>query len=158
LSRAVAEVTGNRASNAKIVLAFDFGKRRMGVATANLHTGTASPLTTLLVGREPPWEDIDRIVAEWLPSQLVVGVPASSDSADLLSEIHRFIGALAERYRLPVSTVDETLTSRAARSALADSRRSGYLRRRLRKDRVDRHAACLIAEQWLSTGTPGAKP
>ena len=62
----------------------------------------------------------------------------------------RFAAALAERYGLPVATVDETLTSAAAQSELAEKRRSGYLRRRVGKGGVDRLAACLIAEQWMS--------
>jgi putative Holliday junction resolvase len=61
-----------------------------------------------------------------------------------------FAAELAERYDLPVATVDETLTSAAAESELADKRRSGYLRRRVGKGGVDRVAACLIAEQWMS--------
>ena len=58
--------------------------------------------------------------------------------------------ALEERYRLPVATVDETLTSEAARAEIATGRRSGFLRRRVAKGRTDRIAACLIAEQWLN--------
>jgi putative holliday junction resolvase len=61
-----------------------------------------------------------------------------------------FAADLAERYGLPVATVDETLTSAAAESELADKRRSGYLRRRVGKGSIDRVAACLIAEQWMS--------
>jgi RNase H-fold protein (predicted Holliday junction resolvase) len=53
------------------------------------------------------------------------------------------------RYGLPVATVDETLTSAAAETELAEKRRSGYLRRRVGKGGVDRVAACLIAEQWM---------
>jgi RNase H-fold protein (predicted Holliday junction resolvase) len=51
---------------------------------------------------------------------------------------------------LPVATVDETLSSAAAESELAEKRRSGYLRRRVGKGGVDRVAACLIAEQWMN--------
>ena len=55
-----------------------------------------------------------------------------------------------QRYELPVATVDETLSSAAAESELAEKRRSGYLRRRVGKGGVDRVAACLIAEQWMN--------
>ena len=64
-----------QASERHILLAFDFGFRRIGIATANRETRTSSPLTTLRVEREPPWRELDRILDDWRPAQLVVGVP-----------------------------------------------------------------------------------
>jgi putative Holliday junction resolvase len=139
-----------RPSDRDVLLAFDFGLRRIGIATANRHTRTASPLTTVRVEREPPWADIDRIVEDWRPGQLVVGVPEGDGAAAVARAARAFAAALGARYGLPVATVDETLTSRAAESALADGRRSGYLRRRVERGKVDRIAACLIAEQWIN--------
>ena len=134
---------------ATVLIAFDFGQRRIGVATGNLLTRTASPLTTVNVGRELPWQEIDRIIAEWRPQRLVVGQPG--EKGPLAVRVERFVDALEQRYGLDVATVDETLTSHAAHAGLRDARRAGYLRRRLgKKDGIDRHAACLIAEQWLS--------
>jgi putative holliday junction resolvase len=138
-----------RASDGHLLVAFDFGLRRLGVATANRATGTASPLTTLRVDREPPWADIDRIIDDWRPAQLVVGIPEGEGAAAIARQARSFAAALAERYALPVATVDETATSVAAEAELAENRRSGYLRRRVGKGGVDRVAACLIAEQWL---------
>jgi putative Holliday junction resolvase len=139
-----------RPNSGQILLAFDFGLRRLGVATANLQTRTASPLTTLRVDHDPPWADIDRIMADWRPTQLVVGVPEGDGSQAIARRARGFAAALHERYALAVATVDETLTSAAAQSDLAASRRSGYLRRRVGRGRIDRLAACLIAEQWMS--------
>jgi putative holliday junction resolvase len=138
-----------RTSDRHLLVAFDFGLRRIGIATANRETRTASPLTTLRVDREPPWADIDRLIADWRPAQLVVGVPEGEGAEAIAQRARSFAAALAERYHLPVATVDETLTSVAAESELAEKRRSGYLRRRVGKGGVDRVAACLIAEQWL---------
>jgi putative Holliday junction resolvase len=138
------------ANERHILVAFDFGLRRIGIATANRATRTASPLTTLRADRGPPWADIDRIVDEWRPAQLVVGVPEGEGAEAIARRARAFAAALAERYELPVATIDETMTSVAAQSDLAEKRRSGYLRRRVGKGSVDRVAACLIAEQWLS--------
>jgi putative Holliday junction resolvase len=138
-----------RASDRHLLVAFDFGLRRIGIATANRETGTASPLTTLRVDREPPWADIDRVIDDWRPGQLVVGVPEGEGAAAIARRARSFAAGLAERYGLPVATVDETLTSAAAEAELAEKRRSGYLRRRVGKGGVDRIAACLIAEQWM---------
>jgi putative Holliday junction resolvase len=133
-----------------ILVAFDFGLRRIGVATANRETRTASPLTTVRVGRDPPWRELDRIIDDWRPAQLVVGVPEGDGAAGVARRARAFAAALAERYALPVATVDETLSSAAAESELVEKRRSGYLRRRVGKGNVDRVAACLIAEQWMN--------
>jgi putative Holliday junction resolvase len=139
-----------RISERHIVVAFDFGLRRIGIATANRATRTASPLTTLRADGAPPWNDLDRIIDEWRPAQLVVGVPEGDGAQAIARRARAFAAALAQRYELPVATVDETLTSVAAETELAENRRSGYLRRRVGKGSVDRVAACLIAEQWMN--------
>ena len=139
-----------RTSDRHVVLAFDFGLRRIGIATANLQTRTASPLTTLRVDRTLPWNEIDRVIDDWRPGQLVIGVPEGAGADAIARHARAFAAELAERYDLPIATVDETLTSVAAHAELAEKRRSGYLRRRVGKGGVDRVAACLIAEQWMS--------
>ena len=133
-----------------VVVAFDFGLRRIGIATANRETRTASPLTTLRADGRPPWTDIDRVIDDWHPAQLVVGVPEGEGAEAVARRARAFAAELARRYELPVATVDETLTSAAAQAELAEKRRSGYLRRRTGKGSIDRLAACLIAEQWLN--------
>lgn len=142
-----------RGADSDIVVAFDFGLRRLGIATANLKTRTASPLTTLRMEGEPPWRELDRIIADWRPARLVVGVPEGAGTESVAQRARAFATALAKRYELAVATVDETLTSAAAEAELAEQRRSGYLRRRVGKGGVDRVAACLIAEQWMSGRT-----
>jgi putative holliday junction resolvase len=139
-----------------IVVAFDFGLRRIGVATANLRTRTATPLTTLNARGLAPWLELDRLLLDWQPAQLVVGMPPDQDS-NVGRAARAFTAQLTERYALPVARVDESLTSSSVWSALRDARRSGYLRRRIGRDRVDRHAACLIAEQWMSSRTDDSR-
>lgn len=139
-----------RPEDSRVLLAFDFGLRRLGLATANLATRTASPLTTLRIDREIPWDDIDRVIEDWRPDQLVVGLPEGEGAASISRAVRGFVEQLRERYRLPVATVDETLTSAAAQAEIIGARRSGFLRRRVGRDSTDRVAACLIAEQWMS--------
>lgn len=139
------------ARNPDILLAFDFGARRIGVATGNRLTRTAAALVTLVSNDEPPWGEIDAIVRDYAPGRLVVGVPEASEGpSSVAHRARRFSNELAARYALPVETVDETLSSRAAESELRDARRSGALARRVRKGAIDARAAKLIAEQWLS--------
>lgn len=134
----------------RVVLAFDFGLRRIGIATGNLLTRTATPLATLETGRGVPWAEIDALVRDWQPDAIVVGVPRTEHGSALDGPIGEFVDALGGRYGVPVDEVDEAMSSRAAAGGLRERRRAGHLRRRVAKGHVDREAACLIAEQWMS--------
>lgn len=136
-------------AQADLVLAFDFGLRRIGVATANRRTGTATPLTTLEAGRQTPWGQIETIIEQWQPGQLVVGLPDPTKAEKIAAAAIAFATELEERYGLPVAQTDESLTSRAAQSELIMARRNQLMPKRIRKGTLDSHAACLIAEQWL---------
>ena len=140
-------MTGDRSPD--ILLAFDFGFRRIGIASANLRTRTASPLTTLTVSGKLPWAELDRAIDDWRPGQLVVGLPNADLAREVAERAEEFMAALRQRYDLPVAAVDESLTTRTARAELKEARRSGLLQTRVRKGQVDSQAACLIAEQWM---------
>jgi putative Holliday junction resolvase len=143
-------------------LVFDHGGRRIGVALALPVVGTATPITTLAArAGVPDWPVVDRLVTEWQPAALVVGVPyhaagaapGTSEAAALA-----FAAALAERYRLPVTRIDETLSSAEATDRLRAQRQSGVRRQRVRTADVDAMAACVIAESWLKTLDPAGQP
>ena len=134
------------------VLGFDFGLRRTGVAVGQGLTGTATPLTTL-VGQDgqPDWDGIGRLIEEWRPEALVVGLPLQMDgspNAELHERIERFCRQLEGRYHLPVYRVDERLSSVEAQRRLKAQRQQGH-RRRIRKEEIDALAAALQLETWL---------
>jgi putative Holliday junction resolvase len=134
----------------RLLLAFDFGLKRIGVATGNGLTRTAAPLTTLVSAGEPPWTEIDALIAEWRPDLVVVGRPGPESDPSLLAALGQFIENLNERYSLAVEEVDESYTSTAAEERLRAGRRKGIYNRRLTRGQIDQHAACLIAEQWMN--------
>ncbi|HUF74492.1 MAG TPA: Holliday junction resolvase RuvX [Gammaproteobacteria bacterium] len=134
----------------RLLLAFDYGLKRIGVATGNRLTGTASPLTTLKAAGGPPWKEIDALVTEWRPDLIIVGRPGADADARLLESLDDFVAGLSERYALEIEQVDESFTSAAAESALREDRRDGILQRRVTRAEIDRRAACLIAEQWMN--------
>jgi putative Holliday junction resolvase len=136
----------------EVVVAFDFGRRRIGVAVGQTLTGTANPAGVLPAGDTgPDWPAIERCLRDWGPSRLVVGVPYNMDGTDtLLTDVCRAFGAeLAQRHGLPVEFVDERLTSVAATDELREARRSGTRARRVRREDIDANAARLILETWL---------
>ena len=133
------------------ILAFDFGTRRIGVATGQQVTGSASPLAVVANGEQgPDFDHIARLIAEWRPTRLVVGLPAHADGSPSESgvRVERFIEELG-RYGIPVEAVDERYSSIEAERLLKEARVRGS-RGRIRKHNVDSAAAVLIAERWLS--------
>lgn len=143
-------------SVATLVLAFDYGERRIGVATGNRLTGTATPLGVVLCrDGEPSWADLDHFVAQWAPDRLVVGRPPHGND-ELQKKISNFVHALENRYKLRACLVDESLSSRSAASELTARRRDGSRRKRVQRGDVDKLAACLIAQTWLAEAEPNA--
>jgi putative Holliday junction resolvase len=134
------------------ILGFDFGMRRIGVAIGQTATHTASSLETVSHGREPDWSAIDRLVAEWKPSALLVGLPLGKegDETDMSRAARRFGDTLHKRYSLDVLYADERLSSKAAERRFADLRASGGLRRK-HSNQLDAMSAQIILENWLGT-------
>ena len=100
-----------------VLLGFDYGTHKIGVAVGQALTGTANALTTLgMVNRRPDWDRIGGLLDEWRPEALVVGHPfeMTDREADNAAGAKRFARQLHGRYHLPVHLVDERLTSREA--------------------------------------------
>ena len=131
----------------QVLLGFDFGTRRIGVAVGQQLTGVATPLVTLK-NRDgaPDWEAIGRLLAEWQPTALVVGRPLNMDGSEqeMTRLARRFGNRLAGRYNLPVYTMDERLTSYEAEQRLGN-RENLYSM----KSDVDSMAAQIILQAWL---------
>ena len=133
------------------VIAFDFGLRRIGVAVGQTVTASASPLGVVRNGSGgPDHEHIARLIRDWRPARLVVGMPMHADgsASDLGEHVHAFIGELG-RYGLPIVAVDERHTSIEAEAALRRARAEGS-RGRISKEAIDSAAAVLIAERYLA--------
>lgn len=129
-------------------LGFDFGYKRIGVAVGQQITCRAQPLLTLEAKLGVPnWDEVQKIIKEWRPQALIVGLPTCiDDSEQYTTEAARiFAGQLAQRFDLAVHLVDERLSTVEARAQLFA--RGGY--RKIKQSQVDSFAACIILEQWL---------
>ena len=138
------------------VLGFDFGKKRIGIAVGQTLTADANPLTTLPVRNEQPdWDAIGRLIQRWRPARLVVGLPVNMDGSEhaLASAVKNFAAQLQSRYTLPVHLVDERLSSHEAQRIAAGMGGRNVPHSRTAKETVDRIAAQLILETWLSQQT-----
>ncbi len=125
----------------QVLLCFDYGEKRIGVAVGQTITRTASPLETVnVIKNNPDWESITRLINTWQPVSLVVGVPLTMQGArqEMTEAASRFIRQLNGRYNLPVYGIDERLSSYEAKQRLGSSWN------------VDPVAAQAILETWLS--------
>ena len=119
-------------------LAFDFGTRRVGVASGNSLTRSAHPLRTIAATGDARFDAIAKLIAEWRPDALVVGVPFHPDGAahENTDRARRFARQLAGRFALPVTEVDERYsTTEAAASGARD---------------LDAASAAIILDQFMS--------
>ena len=151
-----AESSGPASGAPRVVLAFDFGHRRIGVACGDTVSRTAAPLDAVPVGiGGPRWEVIDALLREWQPALIVVGLPYNVDGSDstMTSAAREFAAELERRCRLQVELVDERYSSREAEARLKSARESGLRRRRVAKADVDAAAACVILERWFTEET-----
>jgi putative holliday junction resolvase len=140
------------ADRIEIVVAFDFGLKRIGIASGDTLTRAAHPRSTIGNGPQgPDWAALDRVLADVRPARIVVGEPYNADgSVSALTEAARgFAAGLAQRTRLGVDLVDERWSSQDAEERLRDARASGERRRRVTKEDVDAAAAAVILERWF---------
>jgi putative Holliday junction resolvase len=140
----------------QLVMAFDFGKRRIGVACGDTLSRTARPLAGVANSDAGPrWDVVDSMMREWQPTLMVVGLPYNvDDSESVMSAAARgFAAELGARYSLPVRLVDERYSSLEAETRLRAARESGLRKRRVAKADVDAAAACVILERWFIEAT-----
>ena len=133
-------------------MGFDFGTKRIGVAAGQNLTGTAEGIATVSnTGKDGPWQEIHRLIHQWQPEILVVGLPLGKDGAGttLSQAAHRFGAELASRFNLPVDYVDETLTSRAAESLVSQATPHGKRVTGKRQELRDQIAAELILSTYF---------
>ncbi|WP_417666755.1 Holliday junction resolvase RuvX [Pseudidiomarina sp.] len=131
------------------VIGFDFGTHSIGVAVGQTVTGTASPLTALKAkDGQPNWDAVAKLLADWQPELLVVGLPLNMDGTEqpLTDLARKFANRLHGRFGIKVALQDERLTTVAAKEDLFG--RGGY--KQLQKGKVDSAAAQLILEDFLS--------
>lgn len=129
-----------------IVLGFDFGLQRIGVAIGERALGRARPLTAIVAAsNEQRFAAIGRLLAEWQPVCGVVGLPLSIDGEEheLTRRCRRFARQLTGRFGLPVELFDERYSS-----CEAEARLGGRLAR-TDKGRIDAAAAAIVLQDWF---------
>jgi putative Holliday junction resolvase len=136
-------------------LGFDYGERNTGVAVGQRITGTARGIETLRSSNEDLlWSAVDRLVKTWEPSAFVVGMPYHPEEGvvnPIVQPILQFCKELERRYRRPVYTFDETLSTKESQQIFYDKRSKRSVQFADVKDEL---AAELILQTWLSHTAP----
>jgi putative Holliday junction resolvase len=130
------------------VLGFDYGKKRIGIATGITITGSATPQKTLKqIDGNPDWDAIANEIQQWKPQALIVGMPYHTDGSesDMTATVRQFAYELEKRFRLPVIEVDEALSSQQAEEILKQKLKINQQN----KHEIDRMAAAIIVQRWL---------
>ncbi len=141
-----------------VLIGFDYGTKKMGVAIAQCITKTATPLNVLKIKNETPnWEQLDQIVNDYKPDLAIIGYPGKNNKQTslLADKIEKFGSAIEKHYKMPTILFDEAYSTTIARQELRDLRRDGTLSRRIKRGQVDSMAAKIILEQWLKLETLG---
>ena len=122
-----------------LIIGFDFGTSKIGVAVGQKITASATPIGKVsATNGKPDWSQLDSIVDEWQPCLFVIGLPLNMDDSknDITRAAERFAKRLLGRYKIPFEMMDERLSTFEARQGKAQD--------------VDAAAARLILETWLS--------
>ncbi|WP_431024775.1 Holliday junction resolvase RuvX [Halomonas sp. H5] len=146
------------AAGERLILAFDFGTRRIGVAVGNELIHSARELEPLPAQDGiPDWAQVTRLVDEWRPDLFVVGLPINMDGSEseMSTRARKFGKRLYGRYGKPCELVDERGSTREAK---AIAREQGH-RGNYREEGIDGLAAVLILEGWFAgrEGLPGGR-
>lgn len=131
------------------LLGFDFGTRSIGIAVGQTLTGSASPLTAVKAQDGiPDWMQIEKLLTEWQPDYLVVGLPLNMDGSEqeLTQRARKFANRLHGKFGKRVELQDERLSTTEARARLFAY--GGF--KALAKGQVDCQSAVIILESWLA--------
>jgi putative Holliday junction resolvase len=138
---------------ATIIVALDFGTKRIGIASGDTLTQAAHPRSTIANGPQgPDWHALERVLADTRPARIAVGEPYNADGtpSPLTEAARRFASEVATRSSLPVDLVDERWSSQDAEERLREMRASGERKRRVTREAVDAAAAAIILERWFA--------
>ncbi|MEL4250681.1 Holliday junction resolvase RuvX [Shewanella xiamenensis] len=134
--------------NTKTVLGFDFGTKSIGVAVGQQITSSAAPLLSLkAVDGIPNWDEIAKLIQEWQPDLVVVGLPLNMDGTEqeMTHRARKFANRLNAKFGVKIVTQDERLTTTDAKARLFEL--GGF--KALTKGQVDAVSAVLIVESYF---------
>jgi putative Holliday junction resolvase len=132
------------------LLGFDFGTKSIGVATGQMVTATAQPIDAIKANDGiPNWEVVEKVIKEWQPDLVVVGLPLNMDGTEqaITQRAKKFANRLNGRFGVKIALQDERLTTASAKEFIFE--RGGF--KALDKGKIDSVSAALILESWMES-------
>jgi putative Holliday junction resolvase len=136
----------------RTVLGFDYGRRKIGIAVGQTSTGFAEGIATIPADSTAgPWLKIEKLIDDWRPDTLVVGLPLAGDGSEpeFAKCTREFGRQLHRRFKLPVDFVDETLTTDFADTIIREITTPGKRITKRRRSIRDQLAAELLLKTYL---------
>ena len=134
------------------ILALDHGTRRIGVALSDESKTIAQPLEYIPA---EPFADflarLKKVLTEKEIDLVLIGLPRNMDGSygPAAQKVEAFISVLRGAITVPIKTWDERLTSSQANRILIQ----GNVRRKKRKEKVDKMAAAILLQSYLDGRT-----
>lgn len=132
---------------ASIIMAFDFGTQKMGIAVGQRLIESINPLPLFpMKDGIPNWDNLHKIIQQWQPDLFLVGLPLNMDDSesDLSARARKFARRLRHQTNIATWMVDERLSTREARDTLQNFQAKGQAK----KLSADSFAASLFIESW----------
>ena len=124
-----------------VIIAIDFGEKKIGLAVGNTETMTSSPISILKKTKTGfNWTELTTQILEWEPSKIIIGKPLNMDGtrSDIMEKVESFGKKLESLIDIDIEFYDERLTSFEARQLDEDS------------EMIDDVAAKIILDSWLN--------
>lgn len=131
------------------ILALDLGTKTLGLAISDNLGMLAHPYRTIKYSNlDDLFKELSLIIEKEKVLELVLGLPKNMDnSLGFASERSlEFEKELRKRYNIPVTLIDERLSTKEAENILIKNN----LRRDKRKEKIDSMAAVIILENYLN--------
>lgn len=134
----------------KRIFSIDYGEKRVGIAVTDPLRLFAYPLITLL-NDSNLFNNMKKLLEEYECERIILGLPVkeSGEHSKISGLVLEFKEELAKITPLPIVFVDERYSSSIAQQRILEGVKSKKKRRD--KSLVDKNAACIILEDYLSS-------
>ncbi|WP_075432311.1 Holliday junction resolvase RuvX [Buchnera aphidicola] len=129
-----------------LVIAIDYGTKKMGLAVSETELLYAKPIQEI---QNNNWNELDRMIIKWLPELIIVGYPINMNGKKqkITKKVDQFCNKLKKRYKIPIITHDERLTTIEAKSIIFQ--KGGF--KALTRTCIHSISAKIILESWITT-------
>lgn len=124
------------------ILGIDYGRKKLGTALGDTETGLVQPLMVLPTAR------CTQTILALIKTNDVRAVAVGLPGGKLDAEVKKFGEKLAQQISLPISFIDETLSTQEAQRLMREMGR----RKKSRLNKEDAIAAAIMLQYFLEGG------